>query len=121
MDPQVQGRQDDDDFFESLRRAAARPPGAAPATLPATPPEPSDAEPRAVDDTSPATPAVPLVSSRTAEALRDLEDRIAGLEGQVRALNESHDRFVADVADAVITRLDARWARAIVTDEPPGA
>lgn len=117
MDPQLQGRQDDDDFFESLRRAAARPPGAAPAT----PPEPSAAEPRAVDDPAPATPAVPLVSSRTAEALRDLEDRIAGLEGQVRALTESHDRFVADVADAVIARLDARWARTLATDEPPGA
>lgn len=107
MERQQHGPHGDDDFLERIRRAAAR----TPTEQNVAPNRPgADVEDAA---TPPATAASPLVSSRTADALRDLEARIAGLEEQVRRLNEDRARAVSDIADAVVARLDARWARAV--------
>lgn len=109
MDRQQQGADGEDDFLERIRRAAARTPVDAAAPIPA-PPRGGSVD-TAVGP-APRTPS-PLVSTQTAEALRDLERRIAGLEQQVRRLNDDRARVVSDVADAVVAKLDARWARAL--------
>jgi hypothetical protein len=112
MDRQQQGPHDDDDFLENLRRAAAR----TSIESPSTAPDRLGAPTRGAEDTAPPAQAASLVSTGTADALRDLEARIADLEQQVRRLNEDRDRVVSDVADAVVARLDARWARALGED-----
>lgn len=109
MDPQQQRPDDQDDFLDSLRRAAAR---TASDPSPSSPAWPAPAR----IDADAAAPTPPLVFSRTADALRDLEGRVGGLEEQLRRLNEDRDRVVADVADAVVARLDARWARSLSQD-----
>lgn len=108
MDRQQQGPPGEDDFLEQIRRAAAR-----------TPPEPAPSmrdrprgEQAQPEDTTPDRPVL-VVSTQTTEALRALESRIAGLEQEVRRLNEDRARVVSDVADAVVARLDARWARSL--------
>lgn len=43
-----------------------------------------------------------------ARALRDLERRVSAVDIRLRQLNEEWDRLVAEVADAVVARLDDR-------------
>lgn len=109
MDRQQQGADGEDDFLERIRRAAARTP--VDADVPIAEPERRESVDTAVAPASRTTS--PLVSTQTAEALRELERRIAGLEQQVTRLNDDRARVVSDVADAVVAKLDARWARAL--------
>jgi hypothetical protein len=109
MDRHEQDPPGEDDFLDRIRQAASRGPADAAVPSDRERPQGSAIEPRG---TTPPRPS-PLVSSQTADALRALESRVAGLEEQLRRLNEDRARVVADVADAVVARLDARWARSL--------
>ncbi|MFP5322547.1 MAG: hypothetical protein ACLGIC_11975 [Acidimicrobiia bacterium] len=39
----------------------------------------------------------------------ELEHRLLAVEARLRRMEEDRDRLVADIADAVVARLDARW------------
>lgn len=108
MDRQQQGPPGEDDFLERIRRAAARTPAEPVASMPDRP----QVQRAELQETTPASPS-PVVSTQTADALRSLESRIAGLEQQVRRLNEDRAQVISDVADAVVAKLDARWARSL--------
>jgi hypothetical protein len=55
-------------------------------------------------------PSSPM-SAEVVSALRDLERRLTAVDTRLRQLNESRDRLVEDIADAVLARLDARGGR----------
>lgn len=87
-----------------LRELAARPLRDAPA----------DHAPPANDDSEtsepPSSPS-PSSSADVVVALRDLERRLAAVEGLLRRLpvHERFDQLADEVAEAVVDRLDARW------------
>jgi len=93
---------DDEAWVERLRQAvAARPLHVHDDPVAAEGPEP----PQVIDLAADALADAPAV----ANALRDLERRVAAVDIRLRQLNEEWDRLVADVADAVVARLDERW------------
>jgi hypothetical protein len=97
-----------DDFLESLRRVAQR---STPVSFDAT-----ATRPIGRPSSASAVDSAPGVAA----ALRDLERRILDLDLRVRHLDEQRASLVEAVADAVVARLDARWARALEAEDRRG-
>lgn len=76
----------------------------------------------AVVDDQPAESLVvrTMSSSEVMSRLRDLERRLAAIEGVLERLPSQHriDRLVSEVADAVVERLDARWTGTVPGERP---
>lgn len=60
---------------------------------------------------------VPTAEADLVHAVRALQGEVAAVRSELAGVRAQQARLAEEVADAVIDRLDQRWARAI--DEPP--